>query len=229
MTIDMIMTSFLNNTQEEINSINWYHKIDLGEYQTPGANHLLQNELEDIFVPSDLSGNSVLDIGCWDGYYSFECEKRNASRVVAVDKYIWEKESDFWSKDKGFDFAHKHLNSKVEKVISNIEDLSSDELGKFDYVLLLCLVCLSKNPVQYIEIAKSMCKGYLIIESHIDMIDVDFPAARYYPGRNNGNEVNDYWGMNPLAITGIMTDAGLKNIQYKIIGDGSRAVFRGEV
>jgi tRNA (mo5U34)-methyltransferase len=211
------------------NDINWYHEINLGDFITPGANRLLQNSLDTLFIPSDLSNNSVLDIGCWDGYYSFECEKRNASRVVAVDKYIWEKESNFWSKDKGFDFAHKHLNSKVEKVISNIEDLDPNQIGKFDYVLLLCLVCLAKNPIQYIEIAKSLSKKFVIIESHIDMLDVDFPAARYYAGKNSGSEVNDYWGMNPLAIVGIMEDLGFKDIEYKIIGDGNRAVFKGEV
>ncbi len=219
----------MNNMQDEINSINWYHRIDLGDCYTPGANYLLQNKPEDIFIPNDLSGKSVLDVGCWDGYYSFECEKRNAERVVASDKYIWEKESSFWSKDRGFDFAHKYLNSKVEKAVLSVEELDPKKLGTFNYVLMLCVVCLSKNPFQYIEIAKSMCKEYLIIESHIDMTDVDFPAAKYYTGRNNGTEVNDYWGMNPLAITGIMADVGFKNIQYKIIGDGNRAVFKGEV
>jgi len=114
-------------------------------------------------------------------------------------------------------------------VISNIEDLDSNQIGKFDYVLLLCLVCLAKNPIQYIEIAKSLSKKFVIIESHIDMLDVDFPAARYYVGKNSGSEVNDYWGMNPLAIVGIMEDLGFKDIEYKIIGDGNRAVFKGEV
>ena len=36
-------------------------------------------------VPDDLSGQSVLDIGCNGGFYSFEMKRRGARRVVGVD------------------------------------------------------------------------------------------------------------------------------------------------
>ena len=37
----------------------------------------------------DVSGRSVLDIGAWDGKFSFLAEKAGASRVVALDHYAW--------------------------------------------------------------------------------------------------------------------------------------------
>lgn len=37
--------------------------------------------------PDDLTGWNVLDIGAWHGYFSFECERRGAERVLAVDHY----------------------------------------------------------------------------------------------------------------------------------------------
>ena len=86
----------------EIDSIRWWHRIDLGDCITPGSNYDSDETLEKLNLPEDMSGLSVLDLGAWDGYYSFACEKRNAKRVVACDKIIWEEQDD-WSQDKGFD------------------------------------------------------------------------------------------------------------------------------
>jgi hypothetical protein len=73
-----------------------------------------------------------------------------------------------------------------------------------------------------------MSKRFLIIESHIDLLDIPFPAAKYYANVNRATETSDYWGMNPLAIEAIMSDAGLVNIEHKILNH-NRAVFKGEV
>src|SRR5262249_61156859 len=40
-------------------------------------------------IPDDLSGKTVLDIGAWDGYFSFEFERRGA-HVLAIDTYAWD-------------------------------------------------------------------------------------------------------------------------------------------
>ena len=37
----------------------------------------------------DVTGRSVLDIGAWDGKYSFLAEQEGAARVVALDHYAW--------------------------------------------------------------------------------------------------------------------------------------------
>src|SRR6476619_1368928 len=42
-------------------------------------------------IPEDLTGKSVLDIGCNAGFYSMEMKRRGAARVVAIDsdeKYL---------------------------------------------------------------------------------------------------------------------------------------------
>ena len=38
----------------------------------------------------DVRGRSVLDVGAWDGKYSFEAERSGAARVVALDHYVWQ-------------------------------------------------------------------------------------------------------------------------------------------
>src|SRR5436190_3212468 len=69
----------------------WWHSIDLGQgIVTDGfksAKHL-QREVEAFRFP-DLNGKTVLDIGAYDGFFSFEAERRGAKRVVALDHFVW--------------------------------------------------------------------------------------------------------------------------------------------
>ena len=72
----------------------WFHNIDLGGVKT-APNHFLQDYPSNKFarfrhaVPEDLTGKSVLDIGCNSGFYSIEMKKRGAERVVGVDTSAW--------------------------------------------------------------------------------------------------------------------------------------------
>ncbi|MEZ5234099.1 MAG: hypothetical protein R2749_15520 [Acidimicrobiales bacterium] len=64
----------------EIATRTWFHTFDLGDgLRTPGYDATLQ-KLDVIHLPEDLSGSRVLDIGAYDGFFSFECERRGASR-----------------------------------------------------------------------------------------------------------------------------------------------------
>jgi tRNA (mo5U34)-methyltransferase len=70
----------------------WFHSIDVGEgVVTPGQKSAegLREELASLDLPP-LAGKSVLDIGAWDGYFSFAAEERGAARVVALDHYVWQ-------------------------------------------------------------------------------------------------------------------------------------------
>ena len=69
----------------------WFHSIDVGGgVVTPGLKTPAQlaYELELVRLP-ELAGRSVLDIGAWDGYFAFEAERRGATRVVALDHFVW--------------------------------------------------------------------------------------------------------------------------------------------
>jgi len=79
----------------------WFHSIDLGggvitEGHKP--HDALQAELESLRLPL-LEGKSVLDIGAWDGFYSFAAEARGATRVVALDHYVWQFDLFPWTLD----------------------------------------------------------------------------------------------------------------------------------
>jgi hypothetical protein len=80
-------------TREEkrrrIQSRTWYHSIEIEPgLVTPGALSLptLRRTLAYLELPDSLEGLSVLDIGAWDGFYSFEAERRGARRAVRLEQ-----------------------------------------------------------------------------------------------------------------------------------------------
>ena len=69
----------------------WWHSIELPDGTvTPGEKSLdqLHGEWERMRLPP-LAGLNVLDIGAWDGWFSFRAEREGASRVVALDSFTW--------------------------------------------------------------------------------------------------------------------------------------------
>src|SRR5947209_4915080 len=70
---------------------NWWHSVDLGYgVVTQGHKSIdqIHHEIAAFQFP-DLGGKTFLDIGAWDGAFSFEAERRGARRVVALDHYVW--------------------------------------------------------------------------------------------------------------------------------------------
>jgi len=68
----------------------WFHNLDLNGVKT-APDHFLGDypavkwrRFADA-IPHDLSGKTVLDIGCNAGFYSFEMKRRGAARVLGVD------------------------------------------------------------------------------------------------------------------------------------------------
>ncbi len=68
----------------------WFHNLRLRGIQT-APDHFLGDYPATKFarfadaLPSDLSGKSVLDIGCNAGFYSIEMKRRGAARVLGID------------------------------------------------------------------------------------------------------------------------------------------------
>jgi len=83
-------------------------------------------------IPEDLRGWTVLDLGAWHGYFSFECERRGADRVLAVDHYAWNR----FGMDE-FLAARPRLGSKVEYHRADVHALDPGTPGQFDRVLML--------------------------------------------------------------------------------------------
>src|SRR5713226_6225384 len=65
--------------------IDWWHTMDLGHGVTTQGRGRTTKSLPRLHLPDRLDGQTVLDVGAWDGAFSFEAERRGATRVVSAD------------------------------------------------------------------------------------------------------------------------------------------------
>lgn len=191
----------------------WYHCLDLGHgVVTPGMAQTRWGETGDtIGIPQSLAGRSVLDIGAWDGFYSFESERRGASRVLATDSYAW---TGYQENGKaGFDLARRVLGSRVEDREIDVLELSPEEVGTFDLVLFLGVLYHMRHPLLALERVASVARDQLILETHVDLLDLERPAMAFYPGTVLNNDATNWCGPNPAMIHAMLREVGFRRIE----------------
>ncbi len=108
-------------------------------------------------LPADLSGKSVLDVGCNAGFYSVEAKRRNASHVVGVDAMRREiMQAEFVRRALGLDIEFRPLS---------VYDLGVASVGRFDVTLALGLIYHLKHLVLGLEKLAQVTKDTLIVET----------------------------------------------------------------
>jgi tRNA (mo5U34)-methyltransferase len=195
--------------QARVEALRWYHTIDLGHGVVTKGVDDTPGRLARIGLPADLSGRSVLDIGAWDGFFSFEAERRRAARVVASDYYAWHGTG--WGTGQGkagFTLAREALGSRVEDLDLDVMDLSPERAGTHDVVLFLGVLYHVPNPIAALERVASVTRGMLILETVVDMVGLSRPAAAFYPDRELNGDPTNWWGPNPAAVIGMLRAAG---------------------
>lgn len=201
----------------------WFHQIDLGNgLVTPGADRS-EAKLAGLNLPRDLAGKRVIDIGAWDGFFSFACERRGAD-VLATDSYCWTGADPL--DGKGFRLAKQALGSKVGECIVRVEDLPSADLGLFDVVLFLGVLYHATDPLGYLKNVRAVTGGVAIIETHVDLLQIRTPALAYYPGSTLNGDATNFFGPNEAAVHGMCQDAGFSRVEtIRPQWDSHRMVF----
>lgn len=156
----------------------WFHSIELAPgIVTPGrwSVEALARKWEALHLPV-LSGKSVLDVGAYDGFFSFAAERAGAVRVVPLDHYVWSADmvaymadwrasnqagstslpaphaSPHWAPEtmpgrRPFDLAHEILRSRVIPVVGDFMAMDLSTLGQFDVVLFLGILYHLTDPL----------------------------------------------------------------------------------
>ena len=205
--------------REEVDSFPWYHSIDLGGGVTTKGQSVMAEMLNEAQLP-DVRGRSVLDIGAWDGYYSFLAERLGASRVVALDHYVWGVDfgartqywneclergelpdhtrdtTDFWHDDlpgrRGFDLAHRVLGSRVEPVVGDFATMDLSTLGTFDVVFYFGVLYHMKEPLTCLERLRAVTREVAVIETVAAQVPGN--ATRSLLELHAGGELNADYG-----------------------------------
>ena len=226
--------------QAQADCIEWFHTIDLGNgVVTKGVG---VQETGAGILPA-VSGRSVLDIGAWDGKFSFLAEQAGASRVVALDHYAWgvdmvargaywadciergilpdqsRDETDFWRAElpgrRGFEFAAAALNSNVEPVVADFQTVDLDELGQFDVVLYLGVLYHMKEPLTCLERLRAVTREVAVIETEaVHLQWLEHEALlQFHAGSTLRTDFGNWYVPTMAALHNLCRAAGFSKVE----------------
>lgn len=196
----------------EVSALPWFHRIDLGNgLITPGQDIDGRIKLEFNKIPADLGGKTVLDIGAWDGLFSFEAERRGAERVLATDSFAWSGRG--WGSKACFELARRALQSQVEDMDIDVMDIDPETVGTFDVVFLLGVIYHLRHPLLALEKVSRVTNEMLILSTWVDMTHFHRPAAAFYSGTELGGDPTNWWGFNPACVVAMLEDVGFRRVE----------------
>lgn len=137
----------------------WFHNINLNGVQT-APEHFLGDyprvkwrRFADA-LPADLTGKTVLDIGCNGGFYSIEMKRRGAARVLGIDfddGYL--AQARFAAEVTGQDIEFRHLS---------VYDVGA--LGeRFDVVLFMGVLYHLRHPLLALDLIREHVADDLLV------------------------------------------------------------------
>jgi tRNA (mo5U34)-methyltransferase len=193
--------------REKVAQIKWYHRIDLGDgIITPGSPHF-SHDLDCLRIPERLDGETVLDVGAWDGGFSFAAERRGAKLVLATDGFVWRNKLPGASK-AGFELARAALNSRVLSTTADLMELSPERTGIFDVVFLFETIYALRDPIATLERAFSLTRKLLILSTDISLPAIGTPALAFLPHNEFCEGSSTWWLPNSSAVHAMLKLVG---------------------
>src|ERR1700733_6643238 len=120
-----------------------------------------------------LDGKRVLDVGAWDGYWSFEALKRGAREVVAIDDFsdylgvLKESDRRTW---QNFDLCRELLGfdpERCQRHEMSVYEVSAARLGEFDVVFFFGTFYHLRHPLLALDKLGAVCTDEIYVESAI--------------------------------------------------------------
>ena len=194
----------------------WFHNLDLKGVRTAPDHFLydypnLKWQRFAGALPADLSGKSVLDIGCNAGFYSMQMKRRGAERVVGIDvepKYL----------------AQARFAADIEQLEIEFRQVSAYDVAalgeRFDIVLFLGVLYHLRHPLLALDLIRehvaddmlvlqSMQRGgnaVLPLEPDYDFWDQEMFAA---PG-----DPTNWWAPNRACTEAMLRSAGFEIVTH---------------
>jgi len=212
--------------------ISWAHKINLNGYITPGGFTQFEwpNYKELVFPPELFIGKTALDIGAWDGLYSFYFEKLGATSVTAMDYCCWggneprTTDKEDWKSNccssgdgTGFAIAYNTLKSNVKTIRLNVYDLSPEITGRFDITFFSGVLYHLKHPMLALEQVSSVTNYLMIVETHISLATISNSLSgdfiEIYTNRELADDPSNFCGPSKSALTKMILSVGFKRVQ----------------
>ena len=229
----------------------WFHNMELGGIKTAphhflGDYPMMKFKRFEHALPKDLTGKSVLDIGCNAGFYSIEMKRRGAERVLGVDfdpRYL----------------AQARFAAEVNDMDIEFRQMSVFDVGqlgeKFDLVIfmgvlyhlrhpLLALDLLYENVVGDLMLFQSMQRGSADVADvagdydffETEMFDEEAFPKMYFVEHRYAQDPTNWWIPNRSCMEAMLRSAGFEIVDHpehevyicrrgKVPDDQPRAVY----
>jgi tRNA (mo5U34)-methyltransferase len=207
----------------------WFHNLDLHGVRTAPEHFLgdypsIKWQRFQGVLPDDLTGRTVLDIGCNGGFYAIEMKRRGADRVVAIDH-----DPDYLAQAR---LASEVLGLEIELRQASVYDVGA--LGeRFDLVLFMGVLYHLRHPLLALDLIhehvaadlvlfQSMQRGSEVVwdlEEDYGFWNTDifhyagFPAMYFIEQRYAGDPSN-WWIPNRACTEGMLRSAGFEILQH---------------
>jgi tRNA (mo5U34)-methyltransferase len=216
--------------QERVHELGaWFQNLNLNGVQT-APHHFLGDYPAVKFagfadaLPNELSGKSVLDIGCNAGFYSLEMKRRGADRVLGVDfdeRYL--AQARFAADVLGADIEFRQLS------VYDVADLGE----KFDLVIFMGVLYHLRHPLLALDLIREhAAKDLMLFQSmqrgSNDVMQVqpdytfwqteifecpDFPMM-YFIERKYAGDPTNWWIPNRACTEAMLRSAGFEIIAH---------------
>jgi tRNA (mo5U34)-methyltransferase len=201
----------------------WFHDLELRGVRTaPG--HPLGPFLEELWeqvepaFPADMTGKTVLDIGCNAGFYSLRLHRRGA-RVTGIDhdpRYL--AQARFAAEVLGADIEYERLDAY------DVERLGRD----FDYVLFMGVFYHLRHPLLALDRVAGLVRERLVFQTMIRgrpgsmRLGADYPIseraifedplmpAMYFVEHQYAGDPTNWWIPNESGMEAMLRSAGLR-------------------
>lgn len=217
----------------------WYHRIELpGGVITPGWAPLVADQYN---IPADMKGLRVLDVGAWDGYWTFEALKRGAAEVCAIDDFsdnLGDLQSVPRVKWATFDLcasAFGYRTDRVQRVEMSVYDVTPERLGMFDIVFFFGTLYHLRHPLLALDLLSAVCRGSIHIETAIcdhyspyrgglgHGYSDNHMVMEFYPDTQLGANASNWWAPTLTTLGNMVRIAGFRNVRaWKFSEDPKR-------
>ncbi len=201
----------------------WFHNMDLRGVQT-APEHFLGDyptvkwrRFQDS-LPADLSGKTVLDIGCNAGFYAMEMKRRGAARVLGLDY-----DEDYLAQAR---FAAEVQGLDIEFRQMSVYDVG--QLGeRFDVVFFIGVLYHLRHPLLALDLIREHVAGDLLVFQSLQRgSNMVLPLAEDYefwetavfhdPGypklhfieRSYSHDNTNWWAPNAACSAAMLRAAG---------------------
>ena len=207
----------------------WFHNLDLKGVKTAPEHFLgdyptIKWRSFAHAVPADLTGKTVLDIGCNAGFYSMEMKRRGAARVVGVDSEdLYLDQARFAAEVEGLDIEYRKLS---------VYDVA--QLGEtFDFVIFMGVLYHLRHPLLALDLLYEHVVGDLMLfqsmqRGSTDSIDVgenhefwetelfDLPAypKLHFVEHRYANDPTNWWVPNAACAEAMLRSAGFEIVEH---------------